>query len=545
MFEFPTTKNKFVAKSGGFSERHSVLSMAEQLKLEKSMRLGLRNQNQTLWQMERYAAKEQPQSFQPFMGNMNSRENREEELSVEQKRELYIQECAMRAALRKQNRPLWAKEVERLPEEQQKKFAPILETLNKEKNTEAEVAEEEAYKAEEDIQELIVDKKAKTYAEASVKVFEQEEYQLKTEECIKKEEAVRPEVLAVEKYLQEDNPQAALEIIKNASPDKKEIFSAIPHVFDRALGRAERKCNREGDVNGLAQVLEVKNYVFDQFDLKNLDKMDPELRQSPVFVAAAKQFLQNKLDAATNFFCAEEIKEYIWMREELIKSGTVGAAEIDTNPAVQYKLTTILIGKSPEDKIIFIEHVERYQYLKNQLEVAGILEKDAADENPRVQEAFFSLLDNSLEKKENRSDTEVLERYMKIRARLAEYAILGKQEMDYDLKIQENLQDLLLRQFSAQVSDKEKLNNFLGFYQTMLQEDMLPPEEQKKFKQDKKLSSKIQTALAGAIMESPSEERPARYADFRQRIGVTELVTYETIDRWEILAENEPKKQAI
>ena len=100
-----------------------------------------------------------------------------DDLVISREREYFITERETRAALRRQNQPLWQYEAEKLPDQQREKFRTMLEeVINREEKTEIEVAQEEAQKINEDVDELIAEMKAENRTQANAMVMERKEY---------------------------------------------------------------------------------------------------------------------------------------------------------------------------------------------------------------------------------------------------------------------------------------------------------------------------------------------------------------------------------
>ena len=459
---------------------------------------------------------------------------------IEKKRKLFIEEREFTAALRKQNQPLWQYESSKLPGREQEEFRRIIrEVIDKEENTEMEVAIEEALKMNEDIEGIFTEGKADSREEACARVFEKKEYQLKGRERIEHEESVRPYFLLIIDALEKDDLELAQGVIKTVPPDKKNAFGAVRDILNSPIEKKGKQYAEEENEDKLVRLMGVWGLVSNHFDVKNLENVDKELRQSPVFVNAAKRFLANKLEEIINISGGQEIKEYIWVRDNIIRAGVAKAEEIDSDSNIQWKLKTVLIGKGEDSKPFFIEQVERYQYLKSQLEIAGIIKKDEINRDPRVQDAFSSILNRSFDESVVLSDDEIFRRYLEIRKKLFHYRIMDKKEMDWNEKMQENFYEILLKQFSLDTGDEEKIRKFLDFYQQMAEEEMIPPEMVKKLGRDNKLIGKLRNSLNEVVsLHSPSE-RKQFFSDFRDKIIKTGLVSDEIIDGWKIL-ENQP-----
>lgn len=469
-------------------------------------------------------------------GSLSEKQKTPEQLvRLEKQRAEFEQERELIAAVRLKNKPLWQQKKEQLPENIREKFEQVLtEVIDKEEGTVLEVAQEEANKMHEDIEDLVRDKEAENYAVACAEVFAKRTYQLKGQERIEKEEFVRPYLLLIEKEIKGNNFISAKEIIKNLPPKEKEICAQVPDIIDDLLERQEKKLIRDGDEEKLAELMAVRDIISNQFDLKNLEKLSAEQRQSPVFIRAAQKFLQNKLRNITDLFCAAKIKEYIWIREGIEESGMMSGAEVDATPGIKLQLKAMVIGNEKEWQSFFTDHIERYQYLKLQLEMAGIFKKDEIDQDRGTKKILQTILNNALEADENISKEDAFNRYLQARERMAGFGMMEKEEMDWNLNSQEKFQQLLFKQFSAAGSNEERLGKFFAMYEKMIRENMFPPEELKKIKRNPELAESIKTNFLGAVEENMGSRRAEVSAYFREKISGTDIISEEVVDSWKI-----------
>lgn len=162
--------------------------------------------------------------------------------------------------------------------------------------------------------------------------------------------------------------------------------------------------------------------------------------------------------------------------------------------------------------------MDRYQLLKVQMEMAGVIDKGAIDKDPRVCGMLRSIFSKPSEPDLNLSDEERLGRYLKIRNRLSHYGIMWKKEADWEMGIQEHFQNLLFNQFSQNISNEEKLLRFTNFYGTMIQEKMIPPELMKKIIHNEKLKIKIGTAFGNRGLEKEAREGKEKYQELKEKI---------------------------
>jgi hypothetical protein len=443
----------------------------------------------------------------------------------------YVQEQEFRTVFREQKRPMWQEEQAKLPKEQKEKFQKVLEeVIYREENTPKEIAEEEARTMNEEIEELLREGKAKSHAEACALVFERKEYQLKNEKRVEQEESIRPYFLLVTKALDDDDLETAQGVIQALPPDKKEIFAAVRDVLDRPFEKKEKQYLEKGETEKLAKLMEARSDVTNQFDFASLERIDQESRKSPEFVQAATELLMNKLENLLHNFDGSKIKEYLWMRDKIVKAGVMDADKVDSNPEIRWKVVTVLVGGDELPESFLQEEVDRYQYLKTQMETAGIINKHTINQDPRVQNMFCSIFKKSFEL--DLSDEERLNHYLQLRERVSQYGIIHKNEVDHDPGIQENIQDMLRRQLSLNTSDEARINSFFKLLRKMTEEEMISPQLIKEMNSDEKTKKQIDDLLENIISKGIPKEDKDRYASLQEKINSGGVAVPEITDQW-------------
>ena len=405
------------------------------------------------------------------------------------------------------------------------------EVINREEKTEIEVAQEEAQKINEDVDELIAEMKAENRTQANAMVMERKEYQLKDQDQITKEESVRPYFLLVTESLKKDDLETAKAVMETLPPDKKQIFSEVRDILDRPFEKKQKQYLQEGKADKLAELMDVRDLVANQFDMKNLEKMSEEEKRSSEFVEAAKEFLLEKLHSITRVLSGDGLRQYIWTRNSLKKSG-VDTSEIDSNREIRYSLVSVVVEDTKSHEPFIVGQIDHYNYLTSQLEIAGIMKKNELDTDPKTRRMFASILEESAEDDARLSGKEILQNFIKFRDRVSRLGIMDKESIDESQEIQERINQLLLNEISEDTPGKNKMGNVLEIVEIMQKEKMLSPDQVKKISQDNDFMREFRIALQNNLDEYPENERDEIFANWKLVIVKAGITSEKVMDQW-------------
>lgn len=470
--------------------------------------------------------------FSDSNNNETERKEIKSDIQKQNERQKFIEEREIRAALRRQNQPLWQYEAEKLPAEQREKFRDIIEKIiENEENTEIEVAMEEARKMEEDVEEIIKDGKAKDRIQACAEVSAQKEYLLKDKTRIEKEESVRPYFLLVTEALKKDDLETAETVIKTLPPEKKQIFSEVQDILDRSFEKKQKQYIQEGKEEKLVELMRTRDMVSSQFDLKKLSQLSSEEKNSPELKEAAKEFLLGKIQSIAEILSGDGLRQYIWTREELKREG-VNTDSIDTDAEVRYTLKTIIVKDTEFFDYFISEQIDHFRDLSSQLEISGIMAKNELMKDKRVHEIFSLILQDSLFSRKNLAGKEMFKNYLSLRDKLSKLGILKKKLIDSSEENRINLLKFLINEIPPNKHVENKLGNLLDILEIMGTEGMLSADQMKKLRENKLFLNRIKTSLVSDLKKCSPIDRDKNYVEWRMRIARTGLASEKQVDEW-------------